>query len=403
MSNLIKEFIDADLECLLPVNIEEYLKDRVMYEDSLNNEKDSLEDYCFEFHHSRLYDEYEPDVFEMAGDTYFDDYDEEDEVGEYHESINENMYLNRPKSLDDMKFMFGMEDESDEEFLNHSISGLFGLTRTQLKFIDTDFLISGNLSSFVEFLRDEKEKKLYPDIQQRIKLAQVNSLIKLNTRFNIYENDDLNRESNKKIVEQSYNIALHKEINEAVQILRQYHDYLGMLRYCCLYNDTLDESERKNYPIVVKPSHLKDWHNKALQDYRAYSTLQQKMNREKFDLMIKERYTDKSYNRFFYESGNFFITGASCYDDFVKEGEQLNHCVESYASQHTEGNTNIYFLREKGKPESPFYTLEVLPDNRKYALVQCFGYNNTTDKSEECKRFILEWARKKRIKIECSI
>ena len=82
MSNLIKEFIDADLECLLPVNIEEYLKDRVMYEDSLNNEKDSLEDYCFEFHHSRLYDEYEPDVFEMAGDTYFDDYDEEDEVGE---------------------------------------------------------------------------------------------------------------------------------------------------------------------------------------------------------------------------------------------------------------------------------------------------------------------------------
>lgn len=406
MLNLIKEFIDADLECLLPDKIEEYLYENIMND----NLSDSEEVFNFqnEFHHSRLYDEYEPDVFDLESNTYLDDYDdyddfEDDDRDEYHKEINTNMYFNKPKSLEDMKYMFGMEDESDEVFLNHSISDLFGISKTQLKFIDADFLVSGNLSSLVEFLRDKKEMELHPDVQQRIKLAQVNSFVKLNARFYIYDNDLLNKESNKKIVEQLYNIALHKDINEAVQIIRKYHDYLGMLHDCSLYNRTLEESERKTYPVVIKPSHLADWHNKALQDYRAYNTLVQQQNRERFDLMIKERYSNRSYNRFFYEFDNFFITGPSCYDDFVKEGNQLDHCVESYASQHAEGRTNIYFLRRKDSPDSPYYTLEVFPDKGKYLLEQCFGYSNTTDKSDECKKFILEWTRTKRIKIECAI
>lgn len=119
--------------------------------------------------------------------------------------------------------------------------------------------------------------------------------------------------------------------------------------------------------------------------------------------LIKERILDPNYTSLFYKAKDFVVTGPSCYDDLAKEGRDLDHCVESYAYQFANGDTNIYFLRRTSDPNTSFYTMEVLPTSKGLLLNQCFGFKNTTEKSDECKKFILDWVKRKRIKIGCYV
>lgn len=390
MHTLIREFVDADLDCLVPVDL---LK-------AERNTSDMPDEECdYQYLNSRLRDEYEPDVFDSCYDNEEDYLDEEDEfVDEIH--YNQE-YANRPNDLDDMKSIFGFEDDTDEQFLSRSVFELFGVTKPQLKFIDQDFLVSGNISSFVDFIKDEKRKKEFPDVQQRIKIAQINSIVPLDRYFSLSNenNTEINRTCNAYV----YNTVLHKTISDAVDFVRMYQDYLRMYYSCCLYNQTLEEADRREFPLKPKPSHLVDWHNKAVQDYRAYCNLQAEKNKERYDTLIKERILDPNYTSLFYKAKDFVVTGPSCYDDLAKEGRDLDHCVESYAYQFANGDTNIYFLRHTLDPNTSFYTMEVLPTSKGLLLNQCFGLKNTTEKSDECKKFILDWIKRKRIKIGCYV
>lgn len=61
------------------------------------------------------------------------------------------------------------------------------------------------------------------------------------------------------------------------------------------------------------------------------------------------------------------------YDEIIREGRILSHCVGGYAKRHCEGQTNILFLRQESHPDYPWYTIEVDEQGR---IIQCYGYKN---------------------------
>ena len=73
-----------------------------------------------------------------------------------------------------------------------------------------------------------------------------------------------------------------------------------------------------------------------------------------------------------------------------KEGNTLHHCVANYIDRMVGGETTILLIREKKKPDQPFYTLEV-----KYGrIIQCRGKYNE-DMTGEVKAFVDQFKRKK--------
>lgn len=77
---------------------------------------------------------------------------------------------------------------------------------------------------------------------------------------------------------------------------------------------------------------------------------------------------------FNWEHGGYVIVAPKTADEVTKEGQVLRHCVGSYLNQVAKGKKIILFLRKKEKPEEPFYTMEVNPNNHK--VEQCRGKKN---------------------------
>lgn len=69
-------------------------------------------------------------------------------------------------------------------------------------------------------------------------------------------------------------------------------------------------------------------------------------------------------------------------NDFINEGDKLHHCVGSnstYLDQHIKKEWTILFIRQKDKPEEPFYTLTI--DNENHKTKECQGkYHKSTTK-----------------------
>ena len=71
--------------------------------------------------------------------------------------------------------------------------------------------------------------------------------------------------------------------------------------------------------------------------------------------------------------------------EIIGEGKALQHCVGGYAERHALGQTNIFFIRQKNKPDTPYYTIEIL----NYTIKQCRGFKNDigSEKPDEIKEF----------------
>lgn len=62
-------------------------------------------------------------------------------------------------------------------------------------------------------------------------------------------------------------------------------------------------------------------------------------------------------------------------EELVREGEVLRHCVGTYGKTHAKGNSLIFFIRHKRRPERPYYTLNIsMKDEPKE--IQLHGYGN---------------------------
>lgn len=107
------------------------------------------------------------------------------------------------------------------------------------------------------------------------------------------------------------------------------------------------------------------------------------------------------YNQlFYYESADFLVAPPTCHMDLIKEGQELHHCVASYAGRVGRGETIILFIRKKSEPDKPFYTLNLAPKD--YSQIQCRGLKNCAT-TKEVNQFLAEYRQKVISKLKRSI
>ncbi len=121
---------------------------------------------------------------------------------------------------------------------------------------------------------------------------------------------------------------------------------------------------------------------------------------ERYSEIIKYRQSEQDKQEFAkwfdvrkifeYETDELILRQPKCPDEIIEEGKALHHCVGSYASRHSQGKTNIFFIRKKSDPITPYYTIEV---SNTYHIVQCYGYKNNKncEKPDEIKAFEQEY------------
>lgn len=106
----------------------------------------------------------------------------------------------------------------------------------------------------------------------------------------------------------------------------------------------------------------------------------------------KQAFRDHMTERlpFEYETDTLLLRQPESMDEIVTEGKTLHHCVGGYAIRHAHGKTNIFFIRKKSDPDTPYYTIEV---SNKHTIIQCRGYRNDTErpKPDEIKAFEQEY------------
>ena len=93
------------------------------------------------------------------------------------------------------------------------------------------------------------------------------------------------------------------------------------------------------------------------------------------------------------EGPGLLIRPAESSVELTAEGKALHHCVGTYSERYASGETEIWFVRRKEDPDTPFFTLEY----RDGRIVQCRTlHNRSYDTEPAVKAFVDAWARRRK-------
>ena len=82
----------------------------------------------------------------------------------------------------------------------------------------------------------------------------------------------------------------------------------------------------------------------------------------------------KYLSKWAFSADGLLIRPAASQQELTDEGNRLHHCVSTYGQRHAEGETAIFFIRRKSRPNEPYYTLEL--DEKKRTVRQNRGLRN---------------------------
>ena len=147
-----------------------------------------------------------------------------------------------------------------------------------------------------------------------------------------------------------------------------------------MYQDYLEQCVKLKYDLhdtaICFPHNFHAMHTR-LTSIIKYDA--DKLNNEQLVSRIPER------QKFEFAYRDLILIQPKDVAEIIGEGKALSHCVGGYAERHAKGQTNIFFIRQRDKPDIPYYTIEVSND---FKVMQCHGYKNDKDgKPEEIKEF----------------
>lgn len=97
--------------------------------------------------------------------------------------------------------------------------------------------------------------------------------------------------------------------------------------------------------------------------------------------LIKKRY--KTLKKYYFEYKGLEIRAIKDIEEIIREGKVLGHCVGSYAKRYSDGETNIFVVRNKENRAEPFFTVEIKKDR----VTQIYGKGNCKE-TPEVKEFM---------------
>lgn len=128
------------------------------------------------------------------------------------------------------------------------------------------------------------------------------------------------------------------------------------------------------------PSNILNSHDKLMTALKA-----RKMKEREAE--IKNVY-DKFKELLRYKRGELILTMPKCAEDFIKEGNELNHCIatnEKYIRMHVSQEAISFFTRKKSNPEKPYFTFTI--EMSDFSIMDCNGKNHSRP-NETISKFI---------------
>lgn len=166
----------------------------------------------------------------------------------------------------------------------------------------------------------------------------------------------------------------------------------------CYIDDLTDGSHYRDYLLMEKTLHNenfskvdkypKNWLTSFRRTKRNYNEIKKQVDEAKFKKEVSQ------HEDLVYSGKKFSIILPDKPDDIRAEGALLKHCVASYVGRVTDGTTLIVFCREKKALDEPYVTVEV----RQGKVTQAYAYQDTKP-SDECLKFLAQWADKKDLKL----
>ena len=202
------------------------------------------------------------------------------------------------------------------------------------------------------------------------------------------------------------NLDYHRFLRNAIRLKEKHSNVFTMLR------DTMSAYLNLNHgtqPAI-------DWYFENYSDivraHDAIEALRQEQYAERramWDLGEKERRKkeeekriklDEKRKEYEYEDDNYLIRLPKDGAEIVNEGSRQRICIGGYVSRHSLGETNLFFIRQKADPDTPFYAIEMRGGN----IIQIHGYcNKWLGCNPEVIPTVIRWLRKNGIKCDDKI
>lgn len=157
-----------------------------------------------------------------------------------------------------------------------------------------------------------------------------------------------------------------------------------------LYRDYLDMAKRLGCNMkkkaILEPRDLKAQHDLLSSQIAA-------QKKEKENSLLSQAIENGLYWwARDYASEDFLVVYPQTRNDFITEGQSLNHCVGSarYYDRHILGRQMVFFIRRTSQPEKPFFTTEI--DMEEGRIRQLYGFSDCSA-PKEVRDFVEGFAR----------
>jgi hypothetical protein len=179
-----------------------------------------------------------------------------------------------------------------------------------------------------------------------------------------------------------------------------------------LIGDTMSTYRRLNNPRPAIDWIFEDYSD-IVRAHDALVALKAEQDRERRALYDKEyaerlrkedekrKKVDEVRKHYEYEDENFIIRLPRDVNEIVDEGTTQSICIGGYTTRHSLGETNLFFLRQKSRPNVPFYAIEM---NNNKQIVQIHGLcNRWLGNNPEAIPTVIRWLRRNGIKCHDNI
>ena len=167
-----------------------------------------------------------------------------------------------------------------------------------------------------------------------------------------------------------------------------------------IYNGLLPEYRPENLDLQPKCASdiirihdtLIELQNISDQERRRRYQLKEEENNRLLEKQM-EKFQEKRRENL-YEDDEYMITIPEKLSELSEEGVTQRICIGSYINSYAKGRSNIYFLRKKEDPKTPFFAIE----ERNKRIIQIHGYCNkwlgADDESFAAVPFVMRWLKK---------
>ena len=151
-----------------------------------------------------------------------------------------------------------------------------------------------------------------------------------------------------------------------------------------IINDYLSMCEQLNVTPTIKNENLEKDHDIISVTYNRFK---EEEAEKKHKINFNRQY--KRLKKYEFEDERLKVVIPTCAADLFEEGRNNHNCVASYVDKHANGQTDIFFIRNKEDEDKSYITVEVNEEKQKI-LQAYYSYNRKINKEEDL-QFIDNW------------